>query len=390
MVSILLQAAPLISDPSDFTAAYEALWPTWMAAVTPYANEMFYALAFLDLAVFGWTLIRRHGNNIQGAILSTTNRLVLIGAFLALLMNGPTWMVSVINMFIQVGKGGSGVSSIQPSVVGKQGIQICFALLSQGTLSGALAQPVVAFSMVIAAFAILVGFIVIVVEFVTTKVQTFLVLGMGFFFLAFGGSSWTRNYVERYFSYAFSAGIRLMTLYFLVGAGTTLSSVWLSQAQQAPWSLDGIKQAWIIMIGALLYGVLCYRAPAIAAQILGGGPNLSHNEIWSSMGQAVQAGVTTAMVATGVGSAAGAAVGGGSAASSGAAAAKGTAGSAAGGSTPASKPPSSNGGSNGNGSKGASAYQTASAVSGALRSAGSGGNHQVHTPAFKGFGGSDD
>ena len=73
--------------------------------------------------------------------------------------------------------------------------------------------------MVLAAVVIVVSFVVITVEFVVTKVQTFLAMGMGFFFLAFGGSTWTRTYVERYFSYAVASGVRLMTLYFLVNAG---------------------------------------------------------------------------------------------------------------------------------------------------------------------------
>jgi hypothetical protein len=211
---------PPISDPSNFTAGYEALVPGWIAAVYPYAGELFAALAFLDIAVFGWTLIRKHGvHDLPGMIFSSTHRVVLIGAFLALLMNGSSWMGYIIQMFIQVGKAGSGVTAIQPSVVLQRGVDIGFALLGQSALSGVLQGPVVAFAFILAAFVIPLSFLIITIDFVVTKIQSFLALGMGFFFLGFGGSSWTRTYVERYFAYAMSTGIRLMVQYFLIGDG---------------------------------------------------------------------------------------------------------------------------------------------------------------------------
>jgi type IV secretion system protein TrbL len=383
-----LGGAPQISDPSNFTSMYEALEPQWMARVLPYAQDLFWALAVLDMGVFGWSLIRRHGHNIQGAILSTTNQLVILGAFLALLQNASTWMVYIVNMFITVGKAGSGVSVIQPSIILSKGFGIAFSLLGQSVLAGLLADPLTAIAMVIAAFCIVMAFTFITIEFVVTKVQTFLALGMGVFFLGFGGSSWTRNYVERYFSYSVSSGVRLMTSYFLIGAGLTLSDVWLNQANSAPWSLAGVKSAWIIMISAILFAAISWKGAAMAAQLLGGGPNLSHNEVFHAMGAAAQAGVTAALVASGLGSAATSAIGagaasGGPSASGGGARALSGGSPTGGGSTPASRPPSSGSGS----ARGPSAYQAAGAAVSAIHSAGGGGSHQVHPPSLGGLNG---
>jgi type IV secretion system protein TrbL len=377
-------AAPVITNPSDVLSLFESLEQPWMARVMPYAQDLFWALAALDMGVFGWSLIRRHGHNIQGAILSTANQLVIIGAFLSLLQNGSVWMGYIIQMFIDVGKAGSGVPLIQPSVVLSKGIGIAFALLGQAGVAGILADPLTAISMVIAAVCIVAAFTFITVEFVVTKVQTFLALGMGLFFLGFGGSSWTRNYVERYFSYAVSSGVRLMTSYFLIGAGMVLSNSWLSQANSAPWTIAGVKSAWIIGISAVLFAAICWKGAAMAAQLLGGGPNLSHNEIFHAMGTAVQAGVTAGLGAAGIASVA-AGVGGAGAGVSGAAAAKsgGSAASPGGASTPSSKPPSAGGG----GSRGPSVYQSASAAASAIHGLGGGGSHQVHPPTMNGING---
>jgi type IV secretion system protein TrbL len=376
-----LPGTPQISDPSNFTSTYEALVPQWIAAVFPYAQDLFWALAFLDISVFGWTLMRRHGNNLPGAILSTANRLVVIGAFLALLMNGSVWMGNIIQMFIDVGKAGSGVLLIQPSVVLQQGASICFALLGQSALSGVLADPVTAIAFVIAAFFTAVSFLFITIEFVITKIQTFLALGMGFFFLGFGGSGWTRNYVERYFAYAVSSGVRLMANYFLIGAGLAVSNAWLTQAKAAPWSLDGVKQAWIIMFGAIMFAAIAWKGSAMAAQLLGGGPNISHGDVFHAMGGAAQAGMAIAASTAGmaIGGAMIASAAGGAA--SGVAGGKGAAAATSGASTPSSKPPSSGGG--------VSGYQAAAASIGALHAAGGGGSHTVQPPSFRGFGGDD-
>ena len=247
------------------STVYEALIPKWAAAVQPFATDLFIALAGLDLAFFGWSLWRQYRGDITAAILSTTNRLLLIGLFLDLLLKGPEWTQDIINMFITVGKAGGAGFAIQPSVVLVRGVDIAGAMLGQALKSGLLADLLTGVAMVIAAVVILISFLVITVEFVITKIQTFLAMGMGLFFLAFGGSTWTRTYVERYFSYAVSSGTRLMTLYFLIGAGFNLSQNWIGLAAQAPVSSSGVLACWIIGAGAVIYAMICWRGPAVAA-----------------------------------------------------------------------------------------------------------------------------
>jgi type IV secretion system protein TrbL len=311
---------PPVQDPSALSAAYQALQPQWIAAVQPFATDLFIALATLDLASFGWSLWRQYRGDITAAILSTTNRLLLIGLFLDLLLNGPTWMANIVNMFITVGKAASGGQVIQPSVLLVRGFDIVGSMLAQALKCGLLADLLTGLAMVLAAIVVLISFLVITVEFVVTKIQTFIAMAIGLFFLGFGGSSWTRNYVERYFSYSVSSGVRLMMLYVLIGAGFSLSQNWINLAANAPISQDGVLACWVIGAGSVIYAMICWRGPAIAAGILGGGPNLSHNEIWGAISVATQAGVSAALIASGVGSAAGAgaAAGGGGAAAGGA------------------------------------------------------------------------
>ena len=169
--------------------------------------------------MFGWTLWRTYHGDIRTALLSTANKLLIIGFFLALLMNGETWMADIINMFIDIGKAASGMPGLSPSIVLLQGFKIFGSMLWQAVKSGLMTDLPTAFALVVAALVICACFLVITIQFVITKVQTFLALGMGYFFLAFGGSKWTTNYVERYFAYAVASGVKLMALYCLIGAG---------------------------------------------------------------------------------------------------------------------------------------------------------------------------
>ena len=392
MLPILLQVAapnplpamPVISDPTTLTNAYEALVPQWIAAVTPYATSVFWALAGLEVAAMAWTL-RKHWDDWRVFLMSATSKLLMIGVFLAFLMNASSWMGSIINMFITVGKAGSGIPGIGPSTLLTQGFKIFGSMLGQAVLNGVMMSFATAGAVIIAALIICFCFLTITIEFIVLKVQTFLVLGMGFFFLAFGGSSWTRPHVEKYFSYAIGSGVRLMTLYFLVGAGYALSNTWIAQAQNAPWTIAGVEACWVIMCGAVIYAAICWRCPAMAAQMLSGGPNLSHNEIFGAMGAAMTAAAAAVMVASGVSAGAGAALGGSAgsgSASGGAVAATGATAPSASTTTPTVTP--SSGRSGGGGVQAAaSAVRTAGNT---LSSMGGHAGHTVHPPNFSGFG----
>jgi hypothetical protein len=110
-------APPTISDPSNLTAAYEALMGQWFAALSPYAFDLFAALAALEIAVFGWNLWLNYHGDIRNAMLATTNKILVIGFFLALLMNAGSWMGAVIDMFVSLGKNASGIPGLGPSVL---------------------------------------------------------------------------------------------------------------------------------------------------------------------------------------------------------------------------------------------------------------------------------
>jgi len=242
-----------------------------------------------------------HGD-IRAAIMTTANKILILGAFLSLLMNGQTWMADIINMFVDVGKKASGVPSLAPSTLLLQGFKIFGTLFWKATISGLMTDIPTAIALLVAGFVICLAFLVITFQFIITQVQIFLAIGMGYFFLGFGGSRWTTNYVERYFAYSFASGTKMMVLYMLAGAGWPLSESWVQQAGGGPFGTAsaGVETCWLIMCGAILYAGVVWFCSSLVSQVFGGSPNLSHSDFVSFMAPAVSAGVSSALIAAGV------------------------------------------------------------------------------------------
>ncbi|HEX3682123.1 MAG TPA: P-type conjugative transfer protein TrbL [Bryobacteraceae bacterium] len=384
-------APPVISDPSNLTATYEALMGHWFAAISPYAYDLFLALAGLEIAVFGWNLWMNYHGDIRTAMLATANKVLIIGFFLALLMNAGAWMGDVIDLFVTVGKNASGVPSLNPSMLLLQGFKIFGALLGQAMLSGLMTDFPTAIALILAAFIICVSFLVICFQFIVTKIQTFLALGMGVIFLGFGGSRWTTPYVERYFAFCVASGVKLMALYLLAGAAWPLTNAWITQARSAPFSPAAVEAAWLISCGAVLYAGICWYGSSQVSAMLGGSPNLTHSDFIAFMAPAVSAGVSAGLIAAGVATGGTTAVAGGAVGAAGA----GGSGATAAGTSAASNPsgaappqPAPQGGSSPNGSHGS---QGASAVGSLAQTAASAisraphGGHHASPPQFNGF-----
>jgi type IV secretion system protein TrbL len=375
--------APVISDPDALTSAYEALQGQWFSAIMPLATELFWAFAALEMSLFGWNLWMSYNGDIRSAMLATANKVLIIGMFLALLLNAGVWMSAIINSFITVGKTASGIPSLSPGIIMMQGVQIAGVMLKQSTDNGLLLHPATAGALVIAGLIIFLAFVAIAFQFLVTKIQTFIALGAGVIFLGFGGSKWTTPYVERYFAFCVACGCKLMVLYLLVGGGWFLTNSWLSQANSFATSGNVVELYWVIMGGALMFAMVCWYSSSQVSALLGGSPNLSHTDLVSFMAPMVSGAVTAGMLAAGVAS------GGAGAAAGAAASAAGAAGggSGGGGASPSgATPPQPSGSSGGGGSSAAStAAGMARAGASAMSSMPSGSGHAA-PPQFSGFG----
>ena len=294
----------------------------WIPTIMQEATYLFYVLATLDFAWSAPQFLREH--DFMGLFLTLIKKLLVIGFFYAVLVNGQTWIPAIVNSFAQLGANAAGVNVAQnPSNIMMQGLQIVSDLFTKVSAVNLLSEPGGAITTILAACIVLASYIIITLHYVVTKLEAIIVMSAGYIFLGFGGSRWTAPYFERYISLAISTGVRLMLIYLMLGVFTTISNNWISTMNGYTADLP-ITQIFPTLMSMLLFAFASWMIPKMAASIASGTLGAGAADL-VGMGMEVAKGaaLTAATVAVV------AATGGAGAAAGGALAATETAGAAA-------------------------------------------------------------
>jgi type IV secretion system protein TrbL len=227
-------------------------------------------------------------------------KVMWIGVFYALLINGRTWVPQIIESFTQIGLKASGQTTpMSPSGVFAQGLNIAQVLMARGSILDFFEKPGSSLVLGIGAILIVVSYAIITINFVMATVESYFVISVGYLFLGFGGSRWTAPYTERYMALAVANGIKLVVLYCLIAGGTNLGITWATEAQGIGKSAQPSQVCLDVMGGSLIYMALCWGIPKLFASVMGGAPSLSGGDLAST----AQNLATAAIALTGVASA---------------------------------------------------------------------------------------
>ena len=151
------QAPPFVStNPSQILNAFQAARGNWVANIAGYANALFGALALIEFAWSAAVMVLEKAD-LQSWTAALVRKIMWIGGFYMLLINGPTWIPFIIDSFTQIGQNSSGVVSISPSNVFGQGLAIAGALSNGFSVAGFLTQPAVILSLVFAAIIVVIS-----------------------------------------------------------------------------------------------------------------------------------------------------------------------------------------------------------------------------------------
>jgi type IV secretion system protein TrbL len=273
------QAPPFVStNPSQILSAFQAARGNWVANIAGYANALFGALALIEFAWSAAVMVLEKAD-LQSWTAALVRKIMWIGGFYMLLINGPRWIPFIIDSFTQIGQTSSGVMSISPSNVFGQGLAVAGALSNGFSVAGFLTQPAVILSLVFAAIIVVISYAMITIQFMVAMVESYIVVAAGFIFLGFGGSRWTAPYAERYIGLAVSNGVKILVIYLLIAVGTNLGNTWVAEAQGAATSASPEMVALDVMAAALMYMMLCWQIPKLFSAVLGGSPALSGGDL---------------------------------------------------------------------------------------------------------------
>jgi type IV secretion system protein TrbL len=250
----------------------------WTTNVWVYANTLFGILAVIE---FAWSaaVMLLEKSDLQSWTSALIRKLMWIGAFYALLLNGRIWIPAIIDSFTQIGQNAAGLGALSPSGVFMQGLSLAGALMDGASTSAFFTNPGTSLALAFAALLIVVSYTIITINFIVTLVESYLVVSVGFIFLGFGGSRWTAPYTERYIGLAVSIGIKIVLLYCLISAGFGLSLGWLDEAQGIATSARPAMTAFDVMGGSLIFMMCCWQIPKLFAAVIGGSPALTGGDL---------------------------------------------------------------------------------------------------------------
>ncbi len=278
----------------DILSQMRSFRTQWTTNIWTYAQRLFWFLAFIE---FGWSVIALalDKTDLQSWVAGLIRKMMWIGAFYALLVNGSAWIPDILDSFEQIGQGASGLGApISPSGVFVQGLEIAGSLLSGASgsafLSGDIASALLC---AVGALLIFISYVIITINLIVTLVESYLVVSAGYIFLGFGGSRWTAPYTERYIGLGVSIGIKLLVLYCVIAAGQALGTGWNTEASGIGVSTTPAKTALDVIGGALIYMMCCWQIPKLFGAVIGGSPALTGGDLVMT-GTAVAAGAMTA------------------------------------------------------------------------------------------------
>lgn len=296
------------AGPSDLLNGYYAASASWISLLQGTAQTLFWALAAIDLTWTCITLVLQH-SELQPWMAGFIRKILTIGFFATLLQNGATWTTDVVNFFITLGStaGGRSVSQLSASQIMGNGVELAGKMLAGaasaasntntspiGLLIGGVGSFAPTIILAIGSVIIMLAFVMIALHFVMAMVEAYVVVGAGYIFLGFGGSRWTVPYTEKYMGMVVSAGVRIMVLELVIGMGSTLLPQWKSMAvaiSRVPdifsggtvgstWS--GVQAEFGLVSSILIFALLCWTIPQIAANVASGGLSMSGGDALST------------------------------------------------------------------------------------------------------------
>lgn len=278
----------------------------WMGKSLDFAKTLFFGLAALEF-VWAAAQLTLQKSELSDLAVGLLMKIITISFFSMILIQAPNWIPSVINSFKDAGTavgnssyGTAGSTNMQtcasgtlsPSAVLDQGVCVSSkltttSLQAMGVSDGSpgLLDVITNFfpmlMLGLASIATMIGFVVLAIQLTVTLIESFIVVGGGVLMLGFLGSRWTMNYGERFFGYAVSIGVKLFTLYLIVGLGESFVNALVNYIAQ------DIAQAGTVSIntllgttgGSLAYGAIGYLVPGLAGTMLNGSPSLSMSNV---------------------------------------------------------------------------------------------------------------
>src|SRR5437016_1594406 len=261
---------------NDIVRDYESITAAWFTSLFPIAQAVFWTLVLIELtwSAVWWVVDREDGLSVVAALL---RKVLAVGFFYALLLNGGTWVRAAIHGFSQAGSSASGLADLSPTGVFDQGLALANKILNAVEGLGILEAVFPSLVAALTAFVVVVSFAIIAAQLLVALVESFIVIGAGILFVGFSGARWTKFFTERYLSYVASVGVKLFVLYLIMGVGMGIAARWVSVLNRGGFSPIPF---FSVMGGSLVFLFLTWHIPSVAGAMMAGAVHLSLADVY--------------------------------------------------------------------------------------------------------------
>jgi type IV secretion system protein TrbL len=232
---------------------------TWSSTLRGLATDIFWILALIQ---FVWTFgkLGLRQPDFSELLAELVRFAMITGFYMALLLYSVTWAQAIVDSFRSAAAQAAGVStSLQP------GDMFGIAVELGRTIGGiGLVDPVTAFVVSLSAILVVLCFTFIAAFMMVTLIESYIVINAGVFFMAFGGSEWTREYALTMLRYSVAVGAKLFVLTLIVGLIMISAREW-----QAAYNQD--ETSMLTMVGlSLVCAYLAKTLPDMIQSLING------------------------------------------------------------------------------------------------------------------------
>ena len=232
------------------------------------AASTFGVLAVIEIALSAivWTLRESGPDRILSALVL---KLAWLAFAFGLIASFGVWFPPVIDGFQQAGQAvAPGV--VSPGDVLGLGVQLSTSMVNSffdgvGLMDLSFSLVATAILVALAAFFVELMYAVIAAAVVVVIVESFIALAAGALVLGFAAFRGTANLADRFVAYVFNLGIRLFSLFLLVGIGFNVAQTWLPVIQSSP---DDVAAMLAVLGGSLTFTLLVVVIPHKVSTLL--------------------------------------------------------------------------------------------------------------------------
>jgi type IV secretion system protein TrbL len=231
----------------------------WETTLQRLAQSTFGVLALLQLAwSFGKLALQRA--DIDAFVSCLVREIMLLGLFYWLLIETATWAPAIINSFRQAA-GAAGGGPVTPGDVLDAGINLAGRIMEAMSML----SPAASVGLMIAGLVMAAAFAWIVATMVLIIIESYVVIGAGVLFMAFGGTAFTNDIAIGVVRTVFAIGAKLFAVQLIAALGTTIVTGWVNKFHDVT-----SKSIVLEICVALIFAVIVRSVPNLVERMAGG------------------------------------------------------------------------------------------------------------------------